>query len=213
MWKITLGNQLHRGTMHILDRAQMLMLLVSDGPQTENLRNLLNFINPSWALILSVGTPWWICISAWFMLLQRAENPRDLYLPCNRPQSISVLGWRKSLLASPLGNSASWDTPQEGGSAHLYPHGFFTSRADLSADRCVYPHLLPNVPFLSLRHQPHVVATHFCQAAYIYLCISHGELFCLQVFSKRPGIFSHCCQIIYFSQRSIINALIPPNYS
>lgn len=47
MWKITLGNQLHRGTMHILDRAQMLMLLVSDGPQTENLRNLLNFINPS----------------------------------------------------------------------------------------------------------------------------------------------------------------------
>lgn len=108
MWKITLGNQLHRGTMHILDRAQMLTLLVSDGPRTENLRNLLNFINPSWALILSIGTPWWICISAWFMLLQRAENPKDLYVPCNRPQSISVLGWCKSALASPLGNSASW---------------------------------------------------------------------------------------------------------
>lgn len=108
---MTPGNRLHRGTMRTLDvasRAQMLTLLVIGGPRTENLRNPLNFINPSRALIVSVGTPWRICISPWFMLLWRVENPKDFYVSCNRPQSISVLGWHGSVLASPLGSSASW---------------------------------------------------------------------------------------------------------
>lgn len=100
--------------------------------------------------------------------------------------------------SEPFGELRILGTPWEGGSAHSYPRGFFTSRADLSAGSYVCPHLLPNVPFLSLRHRLHMVATHFCQAAFIYLCISHGELFCLQVFSERPGSFSRCCQIISF---------------
>ena len=150
---MTLGNQLCRGMIHILhmaSKAQMLTL-VSGGPRTENFRNP----PPSQALIQQ---------SRQAHLEGSESQPglyfsRDLkslraYMRHARVHQDFVMALAcsgeslQSLAKEPRIAFQLEDTPWEGGyeaASHLYPCGFFISRADLSEASCVCLHLLLSV--------------------------------------------------------------------